>query len=163
MSSTPPPPSYSPTPPLVPHPFNLQRNKKKSLGLTKNSYLNKHFSHLLQFNAAKSPQCLTAFLTLWEYLLLHIVLYIYLDVFIVYLLMGEPFVSKFHFFKFLSMSDKPLLAWLDLLKSITATRDTSFSWENSVPSVQEKANVNKKGEILCANNKYEALATYQAP
>ena len=61
------------------------------------------------------------------------------------------------------MSDKPLLAWLDLLKSITATRDTSFSWENSVPSVQEKANVNKNGEILCANNKYEALATYQAP
>ena len=49
------------------------------------------------------------------------------------------------------------------VKSITATRDTSFSWENSVPSVQEKANVNKNGEILCANNKYEALATYQAP
>ena len=48
----------------------------------------------------------------------------YINFSAVYLLMQELFADKIHFFKFLSISDKP---WLDKLKIIIATRGTSFS------------------------------------
>ena len=77
--------------------------------------------------------------------------------------MQERFIDKIHFFKFFSMIDKP---WLDQLKIITGNIcnlcGTSFSWKDSVPSVQGRENTNKEGEIPCAKNKHEASATYQA-
>ena len=71
--------------------------------------------------------------------------------------MQELFLDKIHFFKFLSMSDKP---WLDQLKNITAIRGTSFS--ESFQRYTEGGNTNKEREIIYGKNIYEASATYQA-
>ena len=65
--------------------------------------------------------------------------------------MQELFINKIHFFKFLSMSDKP---WLHQLKIVTSTRSTVQAsltvW--IFPSVQE--NITKEGEILCVEKKF---------
>ena len=57
------------------------------------------------------------------------------------------------------MSDK---LWLGQLRIITATRGTSFSWKDSVPSLQGKEKTDKEEEVPCIKNKYKASATYQA-
>ena len=51
--------------------------------------------------------------------------------------MQELFVDKIHFFKYFSVSDKPLL---DQLESITAACGTSFSWKDSAPLLQGRGN-----------------------
>ena len=69
--------------------------------------------------------------------------------------MQELFVVKIHFYKFLSMTDKPQL---DQQKSVTANCSTSFS--KSVNPYKE-GKYQKKGEISCVKKKYEASPTYQ--
>ena len=74
--------------------------------------------------------------------------------------MQELFVDKIHFFKFLSMSDKPRL---HQLKIITSSRSSTVqasltAWMFS--SVQ--GNTIKEGEIPYVENKYKTLPTYQA-
>ena len=74
--------------------------------------------------------------------------------------MQELFVDKIHFFKFLSMSDKPRL---HQLKIITSSRSSTvqasltawmFSsvWGNTI----------KEGEKPYVENKYKTSPTYQA-
>ena len=73
--------------------------------------------------------------------------------------MQELFIDKIHFFKFLSMNDKPQL---HQLKFITSTRSTvqAFLTAWMFPSVQE--NTIKEGEILYVENKCKASSTDQA-
>ena len=59
--------------------------------------------------------------------------------------MQEHFVNKTHFFKFLSMTDKPLLGQL---KTITASRNMKFS-KAFYPY--------KKGKILTRKGRYPAI------
>ena len=72
--------------------------------------------------------------------------------------MQELFVDKIHFFKFLSMSDKPRLHQLKIITSTRSSVQASLTvWV--FPSVRE--NTIKEGEIPCVENKYKAWATYQ--
>ena len=78
----------------------------------------------------------------------------------VYLFMQELFVDKIHFFKFLSMSDKPRL---HQLKIITSSRSSTVqasltAWMFSFV----RGNTIKEGEIPYVENKYKASPTYQA-
>ena len=78
----------------------------------------------------------------------------HINMFVVYLLIQELFVDKIHFFKFLSMSDKP---WPDQLKIITATRGTSFS-ESFHPYKGEEIPIRKgKCPMLRTNTKPQQL------
>ena len=87
----------------------------------------------------------------------------YINVFVVCLLMQERFIDKIHFFKFFFMIDKP---WLDQLKIITGNIcnlcGTSFSWKDSVPSVQGREKTNKEGEypVLRTNTKPQQLTKH---
>ena len=87
---------------------------------------------------------------LLEYLLKHTIIQ-YINVFVFYFLMQELFVGKIHFFKFLSMNEKP---WLDQLKIITATRCTSIS---------ESFHWYKESEIPTKTWKYSVLRTNTKP
>ena len=68
--------------------------------------------------------------------------------------MQELFVDKIHFFKFLSMSDKPRLQQLKIITSTRSTVQASVTvW--LFPSVQGKAI--KEGEIPNGNTKPDQL------
>ena len=78
----------------------------------------------------------------------------------VYLFMQEHFVDKIHFFKFLSMSDKP---WLHQLKIITSSRSSTvqaslIAWMFS----SVRGNTIKEGKISYVELKYKTSPTYQA-
>ena len=78
----------------------------------------------------------------------------------VYLFMQELFVDKIHFFKFLSMSDKPRL---HQLKIITSSRSSTVqasltAWMFS----SVRGNTIKEGEIPYVENKYKTSPSYQA-
>ena len=74
--------------------------------------------------------------------------------------MQELFVDKFHFFKFLSVSDKPQL---HQLKIITSSRSSTVqasltAWMFS----SVRGNTIKEGEIPYVENNYKTSSTYQA-
>ena len=75
--------------------------------------------------------------------------------------MQKLFIDKIHFFKFLSLSDKPRL---HQLKIITSSRSSTVepsltAWMFS--SVQ--GNTIKEGQIPDVENKYKTSPTYHAP
>ena len=73
--------------------------------------------------------------------------------------MQELFVNKIHFFKFVSMSDKPRLHQLKIITSSRNTVQASFTaWMFS--SVLEKNH--QEGEKPYFESKYKASPTYQA-
>ena len=73
--------------------------------------------------------------------------------------MQELFVDKIHFFKFLSMSDKPRLDQLKIITSHSSTVQASLTaWMFS----SVRGNTIKEGEIPYVENKYKASPTYQA-
>ena len=73
--------------------------------------------------------------------------------------MQDLFVDKFHFFKFLSMSDKPRLHQLKIITSSRSAVQASLTaWMFS--SVQR--NTTKEGEIPYVEKRYKASPTYQA-
>ena len=73
--------------------------------------------------------------------------------------MQELFVDTIHFFKFLSMSDKPRLHQLKIITSSRSTVQASLTaWMFS--SLQ--GNTIKEGGIPYVENKYKASPTYQA-
>ena len=73
--------------------------------------------------------------------------------------MQELFVDKIHFFKFLSMSDKPRL---HQLKTITSSRSTVQASLTAWMFSSVRGNTIKEGEIPYVENKYKASPTYQA-
>ena len=73
--------------------------------------------------------------------------------------MQELFVDQIHFFKFLSMSDKPRL---HQLKTITSSRSTVQASLTAWMFSSVRGNTIKEGEIPYVENKYKASPTYQA-
>ena len=74
--------------------------------------------------------------------------------------MQELFVDKIHFFKFLSMSDKPRL---HQLKIITSSRSNTVEPSLTAWMVSSvRGNTIKEGEIPYVENKYKTSTTYQA-
>ena len=77
----------------------------------------------------------------------------------VYLFMLELFVDKIHFFKFLSLNDKPRLHQLNIITSSRGTvRASLTAWMFS----SVRGNTIKEVEILYVENKCKASPTYQA-
>ena len=73
--------------------------------------------------------------------------------------MQEYFVDKIHFFKFLSMSDKPRL---HQLKTITSSRSTVQASLTAWMFSSVQRNTTKEGEIPYVEKRYKASPTYQA-
>ena len=71
--------------------------------------------------------------------------------------MEELFVNKIHFFKFLSMSDKPRL---HQLKIITSTRSTVQASLTAWMYRSVQGNTIKYGEIPYVENKYNYTNLY---
>ena len=75
--------------------------------------------------------------------------------------MQELFIHKVHFFKFLSMSDKPRLHHVKIItssRSVTTVQASLTAWMFS----SVRGNIIKEGETPSAENKYKASSTYQA-
>ena len=73
--------------------------------------------------------------------------------------MQELFADKIHFFKFLSMIDKPRL---HQLKIITFSRSSVQASLTASMFSFIRGNTIKEGEIPYVENKYKASSTYQA-
>ena len=78
----------------------------------------------------------------------------------VYLFMQEHFVDKIHFFKFLSMSDKPRLHQLKIISSSRSStvQASLIAWMFS----SVRGNTIKEGKISYVELKYKTSSTYQA-
>ena len=76
-----------------------------------------------------------------------------------YPFMQELFVDKLHYFKFLSMSDKPRLRQL---KTITSSRSTVLASLTAWMFWSVGRNTIKEGEMPHVKNKYKASPIYQA-